>query len=910
MGSQNTDKKALAEWFLSHGFAIFPIDPKSKRPVIKEWEKYSSQQLNDEEKTQFIKMVNEGYNYAVPGGQKNLVILDFENTSLVRQWIGESGLNELCKKTLCVETVHGGIHVYVISDEIPGHKFNPAFLKDNKTVMDLQSHKSYVVGPGSCVNHIGCTSEKCPWKGQDHETCYTIHSNEPTIGKADLRGLLGHFAKLGEKIGIEISPTLKAWLEGKSKSEAETERDLEKLKQELGQYHRFKGKTVEAVREEVCASIKKNLDHAKSDKAKKTLGIAHSVVCEGKTYEEIQIDRSRGDWNTMKVLLSHGVTDVDMLQQLVPKDSKIFAPKWDYYFLETLRKAWGEVKPFLQIVKNAKNKKTKEIKNEVVEAISEQIIKHHHIVTFVQQHATGETIVGIFRFSPTRGVYEPIDERLRQVIRNYIMALKISMPNFDEKEGNPIYEIGKGVVEDVYDEIKDLTMEEYDDETPLRVAFKNCTLEWSTDKNQYIFRLIPANERTKKDYAFHYIPHRINVEIFDTTPLPFQISELEDLARKLCPKSLQAFRQWAGDKWITLFQILGYTLYPATKFKLAFMLLGPRDSGKSTYLQLLKRILGKNNTVSIRIKELFDSDNRFVMGFLFHKLVNLTAETKEYSIDDIDRFKTLTGGDQVTSDVKFKGPITFTPYSKIIVASNKLPNVSDKNDLAFWRRWMIIEFPNQFPNDDNWVQTTFTEDEIEGILTVSILAFSRVIINGRFDYQQTPEEVRDVWLNNIDSVWSFIKSHMEKGIITMSPRNADLWVTRAELYQLYKNYCMDNAFPGVSMRTFANKLSKYFGITSVNKYLGKDQNGNEIRKRCFVGITVNREIKHTIETETVNEMKEFIEYMKNNNHVVKEFWEIVKDFGDDKEKANRFVIWCEQRRMCEQRGIDVWEIHL
>jgi len=117
------------------------------------------------------------------------------------------------------------------------------------------------------------------------------------------------------------------------------------------------------------------------------------------------------------------------------------------------------------------------------------------------------------------------------------------------------------------------------------------------------------------------------------------------------------------------------------------------------------------------------------------------------------RFKRLTGGDPVTADVKFKKPMTFTPYTKLIVASNKLPNVKDRNDKAFWRRWLIIEFPHSFPNDDEWYRKTFTEQEMEGILTVSIMAITRVFLQKRFDFEQTPEQIMGMWLANIDTVY-------------------------------------------------------------------------------------------------------------------------------------------------------------
>ena len=168
-----------ARWFLERGFAIFPVDPQTKKAAVKGWLKYSTTPLSDEEKKQYLEMIERGYNYAVPGGQHNLVILDFEDKKLLKAWIGENALNELCAQTLCVNTPHGGIHIYVTADDIPDHSFKPVFTQNGKGVADLHSFNSYVVGPGSCINHKFCASDKCPWQGQDYTTCYIpINNNE------------------------------------------------------------------------------------------------------------------------------------------------------------------------------------------------------------------------------------------------------------------------------------------------------------------------------------------------------------------------------------------------------------------------------------------------------------------------------------------------------------------------------------------------------------------------------------------------------------------------------------------------------------------------------------------------------------------------------------------------------------
>ncbi|QXJ29556.1 DNA primase, phage associated [Saccharolobus shibatae B12] len=324
------DRVEWAKWFIEHGFAIFPIAPETKIPVIKGWGKYSTTPLTDEEKKQYLEMVEKGYNYAVPGGQKNLVILDFENKELLKAWIGEDGLNKLCSETLCVDTPHGGLHVYVTADDIPEHKFNPVFTKDGKGIADLQSFDSYVLGPESCINHKHCNTDKCPWKGQDYTTRYRpINNNE--VGKADLKDILNFLIEKGKKIGIEPSRDVIEWLsDRKEELKAEEDKDVEEFIAKLKKKNKFK--SVEEAKSKICSK----LNHER---------LEYKVICEGKTYADVGIDRSRGDFKVIKTLLYHGVGDPDLILQVLPNDSKAKNnEKWDTrkYFLTTLKNAWKE----------------------------------------------------------------------------------------------------------------------------------------------------------------------------------------------------------------------------------------------------------------------------------------------------------------------------------------------------------------------------------------------------------------------------------------------------------------------------------------------------------------------------------------------------------------------------------------
>jgi len=795
-------KLKWAMWFVEHGFAIFPVDPETKRAVVKEWQKYSANPLTEEESKKYLEMVQNGYNYAVPGGQRNLVVLDFEDKELLKNWLSDA-FSELCDKTLCVDTVHGGVHVYVIADEVPGHKFNPVFVKENRGIADLQSFNSYVVGPGSCIKHSRCESGKCTWKGQDYTTCYT-HINNNEIGKVDLKGLLKFLEEKGKKLGIALSSSARAWLFGEtSKEETKEYEDLDKLKKELKKHD--SGKSIEKVKEEICNKEEKNK-------------LVREVICQGKSYAAEGVDRSRGDWRVILYLLKHGVTDPDKILQLLPEDSKVFAPKWNKYFAHTLAKAWTIAKKYLEVKKVVKDDKAK-ARGLLIEAIAEEILKEHKIVAFVGRDQLKEWIYGLFMFSKKKGIYLPVDAFIEKIINNKLEEYAEFTLGADKTR----------VVRNVKDEIIRRTMTLMPSDT-LRIAFKNGTLEWGGKGITWY----DLKERDPNIYAFHYINLNLQIqELEQFQNREITVEDVEQLARRLCPKSLGAFKSWVDDKWILLFEVIGYTLYPRYVFNKAVLLTGSGSNGKSTYLNLLLKVLGRNNVSAVSLKRIVDGD-KFASIELYHKLANNSSELFQFRVTNTDLFKKLTGEDYIEGQKKFKDPIYFVNYAKLINATNELPVVKDQT-YGFWRRWIVVEFPHQFENDPGFFERTFTNEEIEGVITVSILAFARVAQRRKFDFEDSSADIKEKWERASDSVYAFMKDLIEDNRAEYDPKNGDLFTAVKEFYQAYADWCEENDRKPEAQQTVTKRLETKFRITKSQKRI------NGERVWCYVGIRLKKD---------------------------------------------------------------------
>jgi len=798
----DSDKKPSlqwAKWFIDRGFAIFPVDPQSKKAVVREWQRYSTTPLSDEEKAKYLEMTEKGYNYAIPGGQKGLVVLDFEDKEIAKAWIGEDALNELCSKTLCVDTVHGGIHVYVTGDEIPSQKFNPVFVKEKKGIVDLQSFNSYVVGPGSCISHEHCESDKCQWKGKDRTTCYTPYNNNNDIGKVDLKGLLRFLAEKGKTLGIELSTSARAWIFGKEKKE-EPDEDFEDLRKELLRHD--SGKALDKIRDDICS--------------KETNKLIKEVVCQGRTYSDVGIDRSRGDWRLIIYLMRHGVTEPNKILKLLPTDSKAREnEKWDTnkYFMLTLKNAWAIAKKYLEAQKAVKSDKSK-ARGLMIEAIAEEIMKEYKLVAFVGRDQLKEWIYGLFRFSKKKGIYLPVDAFVEKIINKKLEGYTEFGFKADKSR----------VVKNVKDEIVRRTMRLMPSE-PMRIAFRNGTLEWNTKGIAWY----DLKERKPKAHAFHYIDWDLKFqEIERLGNKEITVEDIEQLARGLCPKTLEAFKAWVDDRWVLLFEVIGYTLYPRYVFNKAVLLTGAGSNGKSTFLNLLSRILGRNNVGAVSLKRIIDGD-KFASIELYHKLANISSELFQFRVTNTDLFKKLTGEDYIEGQKKFKDPIYFVNYAKLINATNELPVVKDQT-YGFWRRWIVIEFPHQFESDPGFFVKTFTNEEIEGVITVSILALARVAQRKKFDFEDSSADVKERWERASDSVYAFVKDLIENNKAEYDPKNGDLFTGVKEFYQAYGDWCEENDRKPEAQQTVTKRLETKFRITKSQKRV------NGERAWCYVGI--------------------------------------------------------------------------
>jgi putative DNA primase/helicase len=219
-------------------------------------------------------------------------------------------------------------------------------------------------------------------------------------------------------------------------------------------------------------------------------------------------------------------------------------------------------------------------------------------------------------------------------------------------------------------------------------------------------------------------------------------------------------------------------------------------NGKSKFLELLRRFIGKDNCCSTELDTLLSS--RFEVTRLHKKLVCQMGETNFSEIKKTSILKKLSGGDLIGFEYKGKDPFEENNYSKIIIATNNLPTTDDKT-IGFYRRWLIVDFPNQFSEKKDILKDI--PDEEYGILAVRCLSILKDLLDKReFSNEGSIELRRRRYEDRSDPLEKFMKEYVEEDF------NGHIW--KFEFEKKLNKWCKDNRFRELSDISIGKKMKE------------------------------------------------------------------------------------------------------
>lgn len=259
-----------------------------------------------------------------------------------------------------------------------------------------------------------------------------------------------------------------------------------------------------------------------------------------------------------------------------------------------------------------------------------------------------------------------------------------------------------------------------------------------------------------------------------------------------------------GDETIRalLEECVGYCFYRRNELGKAFILTGDRANGKSTFLDMVKNVLGERNIAALDLKELGD---RFNTAMIFGKLANIGDDIGDDFLQgsQVAMFKKIATGNRIKAEYKGQTPFEFNPYVKMLFSANDIPRMRDKTG-AVLRRLVIIPFNHTFskadPDYDAMIKYKLVEqDAAEYLIRLGVAGLQRVIENQEFTQSGKVQEQLDEYEEENNPLVGFLK---ENGIETI------LNQPTSDVYRRYQIFCSDNGMTPMSNTVFSKQLNK------------------------------------------------------------------------------------------------------
>lgn len=262
-------------------------------------------------------------------------------------------------------------------------------------------------------------------------------------------------------------------------------------------------------------------------------------------------------------------------------------------------------------------------------------------------------------------------------------------------------------------------------------------------------------------------------------------------------------------------EVVGYTFYRRNELRKAFILTGDKANGKSTYLDMIKTMLGEENTCALDLKELAD---RFKTAEMFGKLANIGDDIGDEFIPNPAIFKKLTSGDRLNAERKGQDPFDFNNYSKLLFSANNIPRIKDKSG-AVISRLVIIPFNATFSaNDadfDPYIKYKLRKAEsMEYLIQIGLTGLRRVLANQKFTTSAKVQKELEEYEETNNPILLFFKDEPK---IENEPT--------ASVYKKYSEFCISNTFTPMSNIEFSKQIKKRFGMEIVSKSI----NGKKYR---------------------------------------------------------------------------------
>lgn len=182
----------------------------------------------------------------------------------------------------------------------------------------------------------------------------------------------------------------------------------------------------------------------------------------------------------------------------------------------------------------------------------------------------------------------------------------------------------------------------------------------------------------------------------------------------------------------TLQEMVGLFLTDETRHQKAFLIVGPKRSGKGTIARVLTQLVGQANVCGPTLSSL--AQNFGLAPLIGKRLAVISDARLSGKVDQhviIERLLAITGEDSLTVDRKFREAWTGRLETRFLILTNELPRLNDASG-AMASRFITLVLRHSFFGREDHGLTDRLLQELPGVLLWALQGWDRLRSRGHF----------------------------------------------------------------------------------------------------------------------------------------------------------------------------------
>lgn len=245
-----------------------------------------------------------------------------------------------------------------------------------------------------------------------------------------------------------------------------------------------------------------------------------------------------------------------------------------------------------------------------------------------------------------------------------------------------------------------------------------------------------------------------------------------------------------------LYEVAGYCLLKKSIFEKFFIFKGSGGTGKSTFCNLIMRMVGKRYVSTVKLNQ-FDQD--YYLATMIDKLVNIDFDASDKkTLEDSGRFKSITCSEPVSVRQIYAAVVEMVSCATVIINANHMPKIADKSE-GLYRRMILVEIDKKILHPDPKFLEKVTDSDMEYFFYKAVQGIHLALQRGSFTINTSEDKLK--------LKFQIGQSNLKKWLQNYQYSIKDLiHKTTRDLFQEYKTFCLESNCNSSTLQTFVEDL--------------------------------------------------------------------------------------------------------